>query len=98
MSRREVDPAAQERPAAEMVDERVAGDHGPIARLDRPQAVVVVLEAADAEPLVQQADRVDHLAADQQAEPDQAVDLDASWPSWALPQSQANPSSSARLS
>ncbi len=59
------------------MDERVARDHGPIARLDRPQAVVVVLEAADAELLVEQPDRVNDLAADQQAEAHQPVDIDA---------------------
>ena len=70
-------PLPSEGPAAEVMHERVAGDHGPIAGLDRPQAVVVVLEAADAEPLVEQPDRVDHLAPDQQAEPDQPADLHA---------------------
>ena len=60
-----------------MMDERVRGDHGPITGLDRSQAIVVVLETADAELLVQQPDRVDDRAPDQQAEPDQAIDIDA---------------------
>ena len=53
-----------------VVHEGVAGDHRPPAGPHRPQAIVVVLEAADAEPFVEQPDRVDHLAADQQAEAD----------------------------
>jgi hypothetical protein len=34
------------------MDKRIARDHRPVTRLDRPQAVIVILEAADAEPLV----------------------------------------------
>ena len=56
MNPAKIDPTAHERPAAEMVHERVAGNHRLISRLDRPQTIIVVLEAADAEPLVQEPD------------------------------------------
>ena len=71
----EIGPDADERPAAEMVDERVTGDHRPEAGLDGPQAIIVVLEAAHAKLLVERPDRIDNLALDQEAEPDQPIDF-----------------------
>ena len=47
-----INACPHKRPPAVMMDERVARDHRPIPRLDRPQAIIVILEAADAEPLV----------------------------------------------
>jgi hypothetical protein len=55
--------------------EGVAGDDRPEAGLQGPQAVVVILEAADAKAFVQKADLVDDLAADPQTEADQSVGL-----------------------
>ena len=46
---RKVDVVSQKRAASEVVHEGVSGDHSPPARRDRTQAVVVILEAPDAE-------------------------------------------------
>jgi hypothetical protein len=54
-----VDAAAQKRSPAVVIDKRVARDDGPLAGGNRPQAIIIALEAADAALLVEQADRVD---------------------------------------
>ena len=95
---REIHSAANERPTAEMVNKRVARDHCPIPRPDRPQAVVVVLEAADAEPLVEHSDRCRSLPSGS-GDRTRPVDLyRRARPSFALPHSHANPSRAARSS
>jgi len=66
--RTEVYPGADERPAAEMVDERIARDHGAETGLQRSPAVIVVLVTADAESLIQDANRIEHLAPDEKTE------------------------------
>jgi hypothetical protein len=70
---REIHAAAGKRPPAEVMHERVAGDHGPVTRLQCPPAIVIILEAADPKLLVQEPDPVDHLPADEQAEAHQPV-------------------------
>ena len=66
-----VDPVADERPAAEVVDEQVMG-HGQLeAGPTRPHGQVVVVEESQAETLVQAADGVIHGPLDQDAEPRQ---------------------------
>ena len=66
-----VDALADEGLAAGVVDEGVARDDAVEARGARPQAVVVVLEVACAEALVERADGVEHLAPHEQAEADE---------------------------
>ena len=66
-----VDPVADERPAAEVVDEQVMG-HGQLEPgPTRPLGQVVVVEEPQPEPLVQPADGVVHGPLHQQAEPRQ---------------------------
>ena len=55
-----IDAAADKRPSAVMVHKHVGGNDGLVSRLDRPQAIVVIFEAADAEALIEQADAVDY--------------------------------------
>jgi hypothetical protein len=43
----EIHAAAGKRPPAEVMHERVTRNHGPVARLQSPPAIVIVLEAAD---------------------------------------------------
>jgi hypothetical protein len=51
--RRGVDAGTEERVTAIVMHKGVAGDHGPIARRDRPQAVIVIVEPANAVLLVE---------------------------------------------
>ena len=71
-----VDPQRGERPAAEVVDEHVECQQQMKAGLASADAQVVVVEEAQAEALVEAADAVEDLAADQQAEAGEPLDAD----------------------
>ena len=65
-----VEAAAKECPTPIVMHKRIAGDHSPIPRRDRPQTVVIILKAPNAKSAGQHPDRVDHFTPDQKAEPD----------------------------
>src|SRR5207302_9420952 len=69
----EVDAGADERTAAEVMYEAVPGNHGPVARRQRPPAIVIVFEAADPKPFIEKTDGVDDFPADEQAEADEPI-------------------------
>ena len=69
-----VDPQSGERPAAVVVHEHVKRHQQVEARLAGPDAQVVVVEETQAIALVQAADAVEDLAADQQAEAREPLD------------------------
>src|SRR4051794_29246309 len=67
----EVYTAGLERLAAEVMNESVLGNHGPVARPQGSQAVIIILITTHPEAFVQEPNLLDHLPPDQQAEADQ---------------------------
>ena len=59
-----------------MVDEGVSRNDRPVTGFLRPQAIIIIVEATEAESFVQQADLLDELAANQKTEPDQSIRVD----------------------
>src|SRR4051794_7752111 len=70
-----VDLGADEGLAAGVMDERIAGDRERVAGAAGAQAVVVVLEVARAEGLVERAEVVEHSAREEKAEADEPARL-----------------------
>src|SRR5262245_9917347 len=59
----------------EMMDEGIDGNHRPISLADGSPAKVIVLKVSNTELLVQEADVVEHLAADEEAKAHQSVGI-----------------------
>ena len=73
--RREVEAERLERSVPFVVQERAPRDHEPVTEQSQPQAEVVVLEVAVAEPLVELADLGQRLAPQHEAQPGERVDV-----------------------